>query len=63
MCMDTTIRVVVTFLVMVLAGCTSHSHVVRCDGRLEPINAPMPREGDVAEPVDSRQPEAKEVRP
>lgn len=62
MCMDTTIRVVVTSLVMMLAGCASHSHV-RCDGRLEPINAPMPRERDVAEPIDSRQSEAKEVRP
>lgn len=48
MCMDTTIRVVVTFLLMTLAGCASHSRVVRCDGRLEPINAPMPREKPVA---------------
>lgn len=61
--MDTTIRVGVTFLAMVLAGCASHGNPVRCDGRLEPINAPKPRELPVAERADSRQSAANEDRP
>lgn len=37
-------RVVMTaYLVVALAGCASQGNVVRCDGRLEPINMPVPR--------------------
>ena len=43
MCMRTMIRVAVTLLVVALAGCASERNFMRCDGRLEPINVPMPR--------------------
>jgi len=36
-------RAVVMYLVVALAGCASQGNVVRCDGRLEPINMPVPR--------------------
>jgi hypothetical protein len=58
MCMDTTIRVGVTFLAMALAGCASYGNLVRCDGRLEPINAPMPREMPIAKSADRQDSEA-----
>ena len=50
--MDTAIKLLVTFLVVTLAGCASDGNVVRCDGRLEPINTPEPLEISAAEPVD-----------
>lgn len=30
------------YVVVALSGCASNGKVVRCDGRLEPINMPMP---------------------
>jgi hypothetical protein len=32
--------IVAVCLVLVLSGCASQRNVVRCDGRLEPINTP-----------------------
>jgi hypothetical protein len=32
----------VACVVVALAGCASHRHVVSCNGRLEPINLPAP---------------------
>ena len=52
------IRVSVTFLAMALAGCASYGNAVHCDGRLEPINAPEPRELPVGELADRQESEA-----
>lgn len=35
--------VVIACLVVALSGCASQHNLVRCDGRLEPINTPVPR--------------------
>jgi hypothetical protein len=61
MCMKTMIRVAVTFFVVALAGCASERDVVRCDGRLEPINAPMPRVKPIVPDSDGKT-EAARVR-
>jgi hypothetical protein len=45
--MKTIMRGVVTLLVVALAGCASKDNAVRCDGRLEPINAVVSREKPV----------------
>jgi hypothetical protein len=39
-----TARVIsVAYLVLALSACASHGNLVRCEGRLEPINTPTPR--------------------
>lgn len=40
--------VVVAYVVAALSGCASHGNVVRCSGRLEPINLPVPRAAQTA---------------
>lgn len=41
------------YLAAALSGCASQGNVVRCDGRLEPINMPMPRAAKALEPDSS----------
>lgn len=53
MCGKTIRVVVVAYLVAALSGCASDGNLVRCDGRLEPINAPMPRTAETAAPTSS----------
>lgn len=48
---------VVVYVVVAFSGCASNGYVVRCDGRLEPINMPMPRAVQPA-PGDSIQSDA-----
>lgn len=43
MCSTGTRAIAVAYVVVVLSGCASHNNLVRCDGRLEPINMPIPR--------------------
>lgn len=50
--MDKVIRTLVSCLLLGLAGCASNSHVVRCDGRLEPINTPASRAVQAADPAE-----------
>jgi len=45
------VRVMV--VIVALSGCASNGDLVRCDGRLEPINTPMPREAQAVVPADS----------
>jgi len=51
--------VVVACLAVVLAGCASHNNFVRCEGRLEPINTPIPR---AAQAVVSASSDSDETR-
>ena len=34
-------------VVLVMTGCAHHSVVVRCDGKLEPVNLPQPKAADM----------------
>lgn len=43
MCSRTLKAIAMAYLVAALSGCASNGSVVRCDGRLEPINTPTPR--------------------
>lgn len=45
--------IVVTYVIVALSGCASHGDLVRCDGRLEPINTPMPRATQTVVPAGS----------
>jgi hypothetical protein len=47
--MVTSLHRVLVLLMVVLAmtGCAHHSVVVRCDGKLEPINLPQPKAADM----------------
>jgi hypothetical protein len=38
---------VLLVVVFAIAGCAHHSVVVKCDGKLEPINVPQPRAADM----------------
>jgi hypothetical protein len=49
---------VVLFVTVALSGCASHGNVVRCDGRLKPINMPVPRTAQVVTPVGSSESDA-----
>lgn len=49
---------VVAHLMVALSGCASDGNLVRCDGRLEPINTPMPRAAQTVVPGSSGESDA-----
>lgn len=53
MCSTATRVIVVTYVIVALSGCASNGDLVRCDGPLEPINTPIPREAQVIVPAGS----------
>jgi hypothetical protein len=44
----------VAYVIVALSGCASHDNLVRCDGRLQPINTPVPGAAQT-EPAGSRE--------
>lgn len=51
--------IVVTYVVVALSGCVSNGDLVRCDGRLEPINIPMHRATQTVAPADGSESDAE----
>lgn len=52
--MDMTLRAfIVTLLAFILSGCATRTTVVRCDGHLEPINAPAPHASQSGVSIDA----------
>lgn len=44
---------VVMYVILGISGCVSHDNLVRCDGRLQPINTPMLRPAESGVPASS----------
>lgn len=59
---STTRRVIVAaYVVVVLSSCASTGDLVRCDGRLEPINTPKSRATQTVVPADDGESDATRV--